>query len=225
MSDNAPLHENVPTEEDRAEFDRITQELADDTYRLIGQCITIWSKGEGLLVDIAAVLLGTESEKAGLVLYSINNFHTWLSIIEELFTLDPRYAPLKPDWIKISERLKKCNNTRVALAHHALGPGKGIEHFVETDFDDISAIYPTLRPNRSDMRAKSRKHTALGMEELSVFIDEMGLALVKIDELFDRMIPIFLERQQQLSNQIKRVKEKVREMNIHRAAIRTDYGG
>jgi hypothetical protein len=161
----------------------------------------------------------------GLVLYSINNFHTWLSIIEELFVLDPQYTPLRPDWIKISERLKKCNNIRVALAHHALGPGKGIEHFVESADDDFSAIFPTLRPNQFDSRAKSRKHTPLGMEELSTFIAEMGVALDKITELFDQMAPIFLERQERIAGQIKRVRQKLQEMNAHRAAIRTDYGG
>src|SRR4051794_25143613 len=113
-----------PTEEDRAEFDRLAREMMNDTDKLIGKGITAWSKGEGLLVDIAAMLLKTEREKAGLVLYSINNFHTWLSIIEELFALDLRYTPLRPDWIKISKRLKKCNDVRVSLAHHALGPGK-----------------------------------------------------------------------------------------------------
>jgi hypothetical protein len=214
-----------PTEEDRAEFDRLTRELADDTYRLIGECITVWSHGEGVLVDIAAMLLETDREKAGLVRYSINNFHTWLSIIEELFTLEPRYSLLRSDWIKISDRLKKCNNTRVSLAHHALGPGKGFEHFVESDDGDFSAIFPRLRPNPSDSRTKSKKHTPVGMQELSTFTTEMGEILEKINDLSDQMIPIYLARQQQFSNQIKRIKEKVHEMNIHRAAIRTGYGG
>jgi hypothetical protein len=214
-----------PTEEDRAEFDRLAREMMNDTYKLIGKGITAWSKGEGLLVDIAAMLLKTEREKAGLVLYSINNFHTWLSIIEELFALDPRYTPLRPDWIKISKRLKKCNDVRVSLAHHALGPGKGFEHFVESDDDDFSALFPRLRPNQFDTRARTRKHAAVGMEELSTFIDDMGTALEKITELFDQMIPIFLERDERLAGQIKRVKEKLQEMNAHRAAIRADYGG
>jgi hypothetical protein len=146
-----------PTEFDRAEFDKIRRELTQDTFRAIGQCITGWAKTESFLVTITAMLLGSGLEKTGLILYSINNFHTWLSIIEELFALDPQFSPLRPDWIAISNRLKKHNDIRVSLAHHALDPGKGFEHFVETDNDDLSGIIPTLKPHRTDMR--SRKST------------------------------------------------------------------
>ena len=77
-----------PTEFDRAEFDSIARELTEDTYAIIGKSITAWSTTESILVTIATMLLDTRPEKAGLVLYSINNFHTWLSIIEELFAID-----------------------------------------------------------------------------------------------------------------------------------------
>ena len=100
------------------------------------------------------MLLDTPSEKAGLVLYSINNVHTWLSIIEELFAIDTKFTALRPEWIAIATRLRKLNDTRVSLAHHALGPGKGFEQFVETSNDDLSGIFPTsgliaLRRGRS----------------------------------------------------------------------------
>jgi len=131
---------------DKAEFDKFAKELTEDTYRTIGKCITGWAKTESFLVSIAAMLLGTDLEKAGLVLYSINNFHTWLSIIEELFDLDPQFSPLRSDWIKISNRLKKHNDLRVSLA---LAPGKGYEHFVKTPDDDFSGIIPTLKPHRT----------------------------------------------------------------------------
>ena len=61
-----------PTEFDRAEFDSIARELTGDTYAIIGKSITAWSTTEGILVTIAAMLLDTGSEKAGLVSYSIN---------------------------------------------------------------------------------------------------------------------------------------------------------
>src|SRR6476620_7222809 len=86
-------------------------------------------------------------------------------------------------------------------------------------------IFPTLRPHPSDSRTKSKKHTPVGMEELSTFITEMVEILEKINDLLDQMMPVFLERQQQISDKMKGVKEKLREMNVHRAAIRTGYGG
>lgn len=63
------------------------------------------------------------------------------------------------------------------------------------------------------------------MEQLSTFIADMRETLEKITELFDQMTPIFLERQKRLGDQIKRVREKLQEMNAHRLAIRTGYGG
>lgn len=213
-----------PTHDERAEFERLARETANDTYRAIGQCITAWSRMEGFLVGIAGMLLNTEREKVGLILYSINSFPSWMTIIEELFAIDPRYAPLRPDWIKISKRLLKLNTTRVSLAHHALVPGKGIEHLMEVD-DDFSALFPTLRPNRFDTRSRSRKHTPVGMDELMTFVTELGEVGDKISELFDQMTPIFLERRKRPSDRIKGVKGRLQEMVAHRDAIRADYGG
>ena len=74
---------------------------------------------ENSLIAIAALLLRTyEGKKVGTILYSIANFHTWLSIIGDLFTQEPLYTALKPRWNKISERLRELNDTRVRLAHH-----------------------------------------------------------------------------------------------------------
>lgn len=174
-----------PTEFDKAEFDSIARELREDTYATIGKSITAWSTTESILVTIATMLLDTRPEKAGLVLYSINNFHTWLSIIEELFAIDQQFTLLRPEWIAISNRLRKLNDTRVSLAHHALGPGKGFEHFVETDNDDLSGIFPTLRPDSSDTRTKSKKHTPIGLEQLSEFMHELATTQRMMATLID----------------------------------------
>jgi len=47
-------------------------------FAAIGQGITAWSGMEETLVRIAAKLLRTSEVKAGLVMYSIMNFHVWL---------------------------------------------------------------------------------------------------------------------------------------------------
>jgi hypothetical protein len=200
-----------PTELDKAEFDRITRNLADDTYAVIGKCISTWAKSEGVLVYIAAMLLDTPREKAGLVFYSINNFHTWLSIIDELFALDPQYSPLRPDWIEISKRLTKLNDTRVRLAHHTLGPGIDFEQFVASGGGDPSAIFPTLKPGKLDSRTKSKKHTPLGMEGLTTFATEMEATIDKFLPLIDRMEPIYRGPKQRLADQIKQLRQKAEE--------------
>src|SRR3954447_12305124 len=93
-------------EQSLAAIHQMTVEMTQATYATIGRGITAWSQMEGSLVHIASYLLDSRSEKVGLVFYSVSNFHIWLSIIDELFAMDPNFSPLRPDWIKISERLK-----------------------------------------------------------------------------------------------------------------------
>jgi hypothetical protein len=203
------MNEEQTEEEVRAEFEALKKQTENDFYRIIGKSISAWAKTEGQLVFIAAMLLDTSLEKAGLVFYSIPNFHSWLSIIEELFAIDPKYSPLRPDWIEIAKRLKKLNDTRVALAHHALRPGKGFAHFAESDDEDFSGVIPTLKPDKFDLRTKSRKHAPIGLEELQTFIHELGTTHDKIRELMDRMEPIFIEPRKGLAETIRAVRQKL----------------
>jgi hypothetical protein len=70
----------------------------------VGLALSQWAGMEDLLVGIASLLLRThEGAKVGIILYSIVNFGTWLSIIGELFSQEPRYVTLKSRWNKISE--------------------------------------------------------------------------------------------------------------------------
>jgi hypothetical protein len=140
-----PMSEE-PTEEEIKEFEEIKKQAERDFYYAIGRSITSWSLTEGRLVYIAAMLLDSTTEKAGLVLYSITNFYNWLSIIDELFAIDPKYQPLRSDWNAIAEQLKKLNEVRVRLAHHAVERGKGIEILV-SDGDEME-IFPSLKPKK-----------------------------------------------------------------------------
>src|SRR3977135_3024755 len=92
-------------------LDRVT----DHFYSTIGRAIRHWSKMEGFLVHVASWLMDVRSEKVGLIFYSINNFHSWLSIVEELFEADPRFSPLKSDWNEIARKLRGLNDIRVRL--------------------------------------------------------------------------------------------------------------
>lgn len=138
-----------------------TSEYIRTFYCAIGQGISFWSSMEGILVCVAAKLLGTTGDKAGLSLYSINNFYSWLTIIDELFTLEGRYSIHKSDWGKISAKLRSLNDTRVRLAHHTNWGGSP---------DDGGAL---LRPHIFDVRAKSRKYAPLDMEEITSFSGEV----------------------------------------------------
>jgi hypothetical protein len=193
-------------EEDRAEFEALRKQTEEGFYCLIGMGISLWAKNEGLLVGIAAMLLDTKLEKAGLVFYSISNFHTWLSIIGELFAMDSRFQAFRSDWTHIANRLKKLNDTRVRLAHHALARGK--------EFDDIEdgkeeEFLPALKPHSLDSRMKSRKHSSLQMEDLGKFISELEPVVDKITDLIDRMEPIFVRQKKELAEKIQALRQKL----------------
>jgi hypothetical protein len=116
----------------------------------VGQALSQWAGMEDLLIGICCLLLRThEATKVGIILYSIANHPTWLSIIGQLFSQEPRYIILKPRWNKLSERLIKLNDTRVRLAHHTIYYG---------DKATTLAGDTSLRPGQFDVRPKSQKH-------------------------------------------------------------------
>jgi hypothetical protein len=193
-------------EQVRIEVEQITDRVTDSFYKAIGRGITTWSNMEGYLVHIAAWLLDTRRNKVGLIFYSINNFHVWLSIIDELFAMDPNFHPLRPDWIKIKKRLTKLNDVRVRLAHHALEKGKDLLDIVEND-SDPSEAFPSLKPNRIDTRAKWKKST-ISIEEIATFHEQLVEVIEQLGKLMERMGPIYLEPKRTRVAKIKELQQK-----------------
>jgi hypothetical protein len=155
----------------------------------VGLALSQWAGMEDLLVGISCLLLRThEATKVGIMLYSIANPPTWLSIIGELFSQEPRYITLKPRWNKLSERLIKLNDTRVRLAHHTISP----------------AGDNSLRPSQFDVRPKSQKHRfePLNYKEISKFIYSLGILQDYLRTLLESMTDILqYETSQQKSSQ------------------------
>jgi hypothetical protein len=140
----------------------------------ITQGISTWAATETSLVILASELLGAEANKTGLVLYSITNFHTWLNIIDELFEIDDKFRPYRPQWKKISSTLRGLNDTRVRLAHHTI---LSLDHN-----DDIS-----LRAGRYDVRKKSQKLTPLSPQAIYEFSIKVLHLSIEIMDLVDTM--------------------------------------
>jgi hypothetical protein len=148
----------------------------------VGLALSQWGGMEDLLVGIASLLLRThEGEKVGIILYSIVNFGTWLSIIEELFSVEPRYFTLKPRWNKISSKLRGLKDTRDRLAHHTIYYG---------DKATTIAGDTSLRPARFDIRQKSKKYQPLDHDQISKFIDSVGKEVESLTALLNAMTDI-----------------------------------
>jgi hypothetical protein len=206
-------------EEFKADIDRTAVEITTIMYQAIGRSITDWSRMEGTLVHIASWLLDSGRKKVGLILYSINNFHTWLSIIDELFAMDPSFSPLRSDWIKIAERLRKLNDVRVRLAHHALEKGSALENLenvtlenidletFENDFD-AAKVFPTLKPHKNDTRIKWKKK-AINVDEIATFQEQLSEVIIAITTLMKEMGPIYLGPKRKLVAKIKELQQKV----------------
>lgn len=206
-------------EEFKADIGRTAAQMTAKTYQAIGRSITEWSRMEGLLVHIASWILDSKTNKVGLVFYSINSFHTWLSIIDELFAMDSNFSPLRSDWIKIADRLRKLNDVRVRLAHHALEPGRAfgslesitleninLETF-EDDFD-TAKVFPSLKPHKNDTRMKWKKK-AISLEEIVTFQEQLVEVIETLTALMIRMKPIYLGPKQKLVAKIKELQQKV----------------
>jgi len=129
-----------------------------DLYSSVGQAISMWASMESEVIEIAAILLGTTEQKTGLVFYSIMNFFSWLTIIDQLFTIDFKYSGHKPGWGKCAETLKALNDTRVRLAHHTVW---------DKPLDDSKPA--TIGPGRYDTRSKWREQGHLNEDEIIIF--------------------------------------------------------
>jgi hypothetical protein len=177
-SDFLPLIEMAMTEKPKE-----TKEERDKTfYSAIGRCISVWAETEGLLIFIAALLILTTPQKAGLIFYSIPNFYAWLSIIDDLFEHEKVFSEQKSEWGKIAERLKKLNDTRVRLAHQT---ARNTDYIVPPD-----DVLPSLRPHKFDIRAKSKKHAPLNVEEIIAFISDVIAVAAKIALLTQKIIAV-----------------------------------
>jgi hypothetical protein len=165
-------------------------------FASVGLALSQWSGMEELLVGISCLLLRThEATKVGIILHSISNHPTLLSIIGELFSQESRYITLKPRWNKLSERLIKLNDTRVRLAHHRIYCGDKANTLAGDD---------SLKPSRFDVRPKSQKHRfePLTSTEISKFIDSLGELQDDIKYLLESMTDILQrETSQQKSSQ------------------------
>jgi hypothetical protein len=129
-------------------------------YLVIGSALTAWASMEESLVLILSFLLRTESEKAGLILYSTINFSVWLSIIDELFAIDSVHSSLKPRWNKLAERLRRLKDSRDRIAHHAV-------HKKDSDASIFEET--TLRPSAFDLRQKSLKYKPMSNDDILDF--------------------------------------------------------
>lgn len=143
-------------------------------YSSVGQGISLWASMESCLIEIAARLLNTTGEKTGLIFYSINNFYTWLAIIDELFSMEPEYASYRSKFTLVSAALRGLNDTRARLAHH-------------TVFDIHPDAYTALRPGRYDSRRKSRRHAPLTSIQIVKFSQAVVVVEKELRELLINM--------------------------------------
>ncbi len=144
----------------KSELDTLVVRLSatdqDIFLRAAGGALTAWAKMEEQLVLLLAVLLGIRATKAGIILYSIINFNVWLSIIDELFSLDSPYSQFEPRWNKLHARLRKDKDNRDRLAHHPI--------YRETDKSQAMS-----RPSRFDVRQKSKSFRPLSIDQVIDF--------------------------------------------------------
>ena len=156
---------NATLSEIDASFERLRgaqEKMENEFFALVGKAISLWAHLESLLIGMASLLLRARPEKVGAVLYSIQNFHVWLNIIDELFSIDKQLRQFSGDWPDISSKLRSLNDIRVRLAHN-------------TFFHDQSVPgMPTLKPGRFDTRSKSMKSQPVGWEQVIEFIEKIN---------------------------------------------------
>jgi hypothetical protein len=146
-------------------------------FSKIGLALTRWAKMEEVLVAIAALLLRTGADKAGLVMYSILNFNTWLTIIHDLFEMDDTLSSFQNRWNKLSERIRRIKDQRDQLAHHPVHGSEKIE--------GLGAAI--LKASAFDTRQKSKQLRPLDSEEVGAFAESVMRITNDLHSLFNAM--------------------------------------
>ncbi len=153
-------------------------------YATIGQTLSAWARMEETLVAIAALLLRLHTSKAGLIMYSIINFNVWLTLIHDLFSMDPILHVHRKRWNKISERIREIKDKRDQLAHHPVRESE-------------------LRVPKYDTRHKTKRQHPLNAREVVnlsekilaitddtiALIEDMGRTIVASGEKIDIQVP------------------------------------
>ncbi|MGB6534680.1 MAG: hypothetical protein WBF58_01810 [Xanthobacteraceae bacterium] len=172
MPEQAPK----PLSSTELEFDVKQAKLAQVRlfYAGVGQGISHWARMEERLVQIAARLLRSSERKAGLVLYSIINFYVWIDIIDQLFVLDGTYKNAHAKWQTLVSMLKKENDIRVRLAHHALDLDIEVDH-------EKHSMQAYLRPGKFDTRTKAKTLKPIETQEIIEFTG-------RVSDLHDQLI-------------------------------------
>lgn len=124
----------------------------------VGYAISAWAKMEESLVVIAMHLLRTHPEKAGVVMYSIINPHTWGIIINDLFFVDSKLKKYQRKFNQIFERVRPLIDQRNQIAHHSI---RG------------SDAAPQIKSSVFDARTKTKKLPPLDIGEIKKFSDKI----------------------------------------------------
>jgi hypothetical protein len=156
----------------------VTWEEQQEFYALMGQGISFWSAMETHLVRISARLLGTTSQRAGVLMYSITSPWTWLQIIDDLFLLTPEYSSQRAAYNKQAAAIRKLIDTRNRLAHH-------------TTIDGLKKTSVKLLRPELDMRSKSLAQQPLSIEEIRKFISAVNEISNRLGEIWETL-PITL---------------------------------
>jgi hypothetical protein len=175
MSDTAnPATDDIKDDDEQ-------RKLVLSIYEEVGRGISTWAAAEMRLVQIVARLLGTAEDKAGLILYSINNFYTWVTIIDGLFAAS-EFAEAKKLWSNLASDLKSQNDIRVRLAHQSLHVdiwknGQG----------DLKFVISGLRPVALDTRPKQKGLRPLELSEIKKFTDTVASLQIKLAKVVQKL--------------------------------------
>jgi hypothetical protein len=153
-------------------------------FTAVGQALSSFAMVEESVVGIAAMLLRIKLSEAGLIFYSILNFNTWLSIVGELFKMEPGYKESIKEWNKISSKLRELKNIRDRLAH-------------QTILSEQNKSGLAIRPARFDTRIESKRRPPLDFDQINSFTDDLADMQMALAALITAMTPNFAIRASQ----------------------------
>lgn len=154
---------------------RMTENESMALFASVGMALTTWAKMEEVLVLIMSLLMRTSSKRAGLIMFSIINFSTWLTIIHDLFEMDDHLSVHQKQWNKISESIRAIKDQRDQLAHQSVDTRVA---------DEVAAI----KASRLDARRKQQRQIPMTSVEVLEFTKDVLAITGRLEALAEKMV-------------------------------------
>jgi hypothetical protein len=172
------------------------QEMGDEFYLLMGNCISGWATVEEYLFKVCWACLGCSKQQAAIVYYRTPTIEARRQLADELVkTVLPRKTPPSGGhdhedvkvWNAIQKEIEELLPTRNRIAHQPMGP--------HMEFDsDARELWFEIYMSDHEQARKDQSVAGLRKEDLQAHIMAVWLLKDRLAAFYIETVPTYVKR-------------------------------